>query len=94
MTRRFMSEADLAAAAARKHEAEVIGYQWEVTADHPRLWPPYRGGKSGPAVVLGERGPVFSVDQMEPGRRPWGLVQVWIMRNGQEVRVREKEITP
>lgn len=70
---------------SRKEAAQVVGYRWEVTAEHPRLiGKAYDGG--GDRLALGDRGPFFPVDQMEPGRQPWGLRQIWIMRNGQEVR--------
>lgn len=64
--------------------AEVVGFCWEVNADHPRLeGKQYWGG--GERVTLGQRGPTFPADLLNPGR-PWGLTQVWIMRNGQEIR--------
>lgn len=68
--------------------ADVIGYCWEINADHPRLiGKPYNGG--GDQVALGQRGPIWFESPIPS--TPWGLTQIWIMRNGQEVRATWKE---
>lgn len=68
--------------------ADVIGYCWEVKADHPRLeGKPYQGG--GPRVFRGQRSAVFYGEPFKS--QPWGLTQIWVMRNGQEVRATWKD---
>ena len=69
---------------ARLQAAEVVGYCWEVQVDHPRI-PGRRLSQGGADVYPGQRGPVFEFPPVFP-QRPWGLTQIWIMRNGQEVR--------
>lgn len=77
--------------------AVVIAYCWEVNAQHPRLaGKPYSGG--GERVELGQRGPWwFELDwphgipvrRCIPQNNPWGLTQIWLLANGQEVRVKK-----
>lgn len=85
------AEAELLPATPLENPAEVVGYCWEVAADHPRRHgAAYIGG--GERVGVGDRGPLFPIAPLM-NARPWGLTQVWIMRNGQEVRATWKERT-
>ena len=72
--------------------ADVTHYCWEINAEHPRLAGGVadpRGGRwGGEPVELGQRGPWFK--ERPPTTSPWGLTQVWRLRNGQEIRVRWK----
>lgn len=58
---------------------EVVGFQWEVTPEHIN---------AGRGLKVGHRG------GLNPGQpnaySPRGLVQIWHLRNGQEVRARWK----
>lgn len=84
--------------AERRAKALVIGYQWEVNKHHPRLkgrLPSggyYSGWLETDLVELGQRGPVFY--EQPPGYNPWGLTQIWLLANGQEVRVTWKDRNP
>ena len=66
-----------------ENPSEVIGYAWEVNAQHVNV---------GRGLVLGDRRRTVSGIPTE--RPPRGLTEVWIMRNGQEVRATWKPAPP